>query len=97
MLSLKRDLIADNYNKVCEAPMMIEKAMINSKDNPLLYNPEGFSFNQIKKQEILLQDKARKPWYVMYFKKGMPSKNGSITPIDNLKYDKKISLLPTVR
>lgn len=91
VVSLKRDLIADNYSEVCEAPMMVEKAMINSKDNPLLYNPEGFSFNQIKKQEILLQDKARKPWYVLYFKKGMPSKNGSVTPIDNLKYDKKIS------
>ena len=106
VLSLKRDLIADNYNKICEAPMMVEKAMISSKDNPLLYNPEGFSFNQIKKQEILLQDKARKAWYVMYFKKGMhftyedpvthetittTEARGSITPIDNIKYDKKIS------
>lgn len=91
VVSLKRDLIADNYNNVCEAPMMVEKAMINSKDNPLLYNPEGFSFNQIKKQEILLQDKARKAWYVLYFKKSMGVKTGSITPIDNLKYDKKIS------
>lgn len=91
VLSLKRDIIADNYNKVCEAPMMVEKAIVNSKNNPLLYNPEGFSFNQIKKQEILLKDKAEKAWYVLYFKKSMGVKNGSITPIDNLKYDKKIS------
>lgn len=88
-LTLRRDLIVDNYDKVINAPMIVERAKINSIDNPLLYNPEGFSFNQIKKQEILLKDKIGKAWYVLYFKKGMPSKSGSFVP-GNASYNEKI-------
>lgn len=59
--TFKRDVIADNYDKVINAPMVVNRAMVNDINNPLLYNPEGFSFNQIKKQEILLKDKSQTP------------------------------------
>ena len=61
-LKLRRDLIVDNYDKIINSPALINKAMLNDKTNPLLFNSEGFNFNQIKKQEILLKDKTNTPW-----------------------------------
>jgi hypothetical protein len=68
--TLRRDILADKYDLITNAPMLIERAMVNNVNNPLLYNPEGFKFNQIKKQEYLLKDKTNSAWYVLYFKKG---------------------------
>ena len=88
---LKRDIIADKYDNVVNAPIYIERAMINSKDNPLLYNYEGFRFNEIKQQEILLKDRSNTPWYVCYFKDIPDSDNnhGSFTLSNN--YDISIA------
>lgn len=76
-ITLRRDLIVDNYDKIINAPALINRAML-SKDNPLLFNSEGFSFNQIKKEEILLKDRLGKRWYILYFKKGTGNITGSI-------------------
>ena len=72
-LTLRRDIIADYYNSVVTAPMIVNRAMISDQNNPLLFNPEGFKFNQIKQNEILLQDKTKMPWYILYFKLNTPS------------------------
>lgn len=64
-LTLKRDVIADNYNEIINSPCYIEKGTLNEND-PLIFNNEGMSFNQIKKEEILLQDTSRVPWIVGY-------------------------------
>lgn len=77
---LRRDINADKYDIVTNAPILIERAMINDVNNPLLYNPEGFSFNQIKQREYLLKDASLSAWYILYFKKGLASKTISFTP-----------------
>ena len=64
-VTLKRDVIADNYNEIINSPCYIEKGTLNEND-PLIFNSEGMSFNQIKKDEILLQDLSRVPWIVGY-------------------------------
>lgn len=66
-LNLRRDLIVDYYNQIINAPALINRAMINDENNPLLFNNEGFSFNQIKKNEILLKDETLTAWYILYF------------------------------
>ena len=78
-LNLKRDLIVDNFEKVINAPLIVNRAMITNQDSPLLFNPEGFSFNQIKKEEILLKDRTLTPWYILYFNKNVTSKSGSFS------------------
>lgn len=88
--SLKKDVIADNYDAVINSPVLIERAMINDIEDPLLYNPEGFSFNQIKKSESKLMDRSKTPWYVLYFKKGAGNITGSFNPA-SIAYDIKIS------
>ena len=89
-LSLRRDLIIDYYDYVVTAPMIVSRAMIKNPDNPLLFNPEGFSFNQIKKQEYLLADASDSRWYCLYFKKDAPEKNITVNLSGNA-YDLQIS------
>ena len=54
-LQLRRDLIADAYSDVIKAPVFIEKATLNSAD-PMIFNSENMTYNQIKKSETLLKD-----------------------------------------
>lgn len=52
-LTLRRDLLADYYESILVAPTFIERGNLNATD-PLIFNKEGFTFNQIKKHELLL-------------------------------------------
>lgn len=65
-LSLYRDVVADHWDLIKEAPMFIEKAIIPD-NNPLIYNQEAISTNQIKTSETLLKDRTGCPWIVGYF------------------------------
>lgn len=65
-LTLRRDLVADNYDKILNAPMFIENATLQVND-PLIFNSEGNSYNQIKDEdEILLKDTTNLAWIVGY-------------------------------
>ena len=54
-LQLHRDLIVDFYDDVVNAPCFIEKATLAPGD-PLMFNYENMTFNQIKTKEYLLKD-----------------------------------------
>lgn len=68
-LSLKRDLFADSYEPVLDAPAFIEKATLGAND-PMIFNSEDMTFNQIKQSETLLKDSSGCPWIVGYLNKG---------------------------
>lgn len=82
--TFRRDAIAEqlanNYDEMINAPILVERAMITDVNNPLLYNPEGFKFNQIKKEERLIKDGTGSAWYILYFKKGLASKQITFNP-----------------
>lgn len=64
---LRRDLIADNFEDIIDAPMFIEKATITDKEDSAIFNNENMSFNQIKKSETPLYDIYDDcPWIVGY-------------------------------
>lgn len=65
---LHRDTIADYYNDIISAPCFIEKATLDAND-PLIFNEEDMTFNQIKTTETLLKDKSDVPWIVGYYSK----------------------------
>lgn len=65
-LALKRDVVAEHFNQIITAPCFVEKGIINDVDNPFLYNKENLTFNQIKKNEILLKDETQSAWIVGY-------------------------------
>lgn len=56
-LSLRRDLLADYFNQVTQnAQVFIQRGTPQVSYDPLIFNKEGFTFNQIKKHEILLNN-----------------------------------------
>lgn len=67
--------MVDFYDLIVNAPMIMNKGWL-PKTSPLLFNDEGFGFNQIKKEEILLQDASKEPWYIVYFAKNTPATQG---------------------
>lgn len=55
-IALKRDVVAENFDKIMTAPCFVEKGSITSSSNPLLFNNESLTYNQIKKAEYPLKD-----------------------------------------
>lgn len=65
-LTLKRDVLADNYADVINSPIFLEKGFINDVNDPLLYNSESMNVNQIKQLEVPLMDETKSGWVVGY-------------------------------
>lgn len=96
ILHLLRDCLVDHKAAYQNAPCIIERAMLD-KDNPLLFNGEGFTFNQIKKNEILLQDAYKSRWIYLYMAKNAADKTGisvSYQPYAN-EYDIAVTSIAT--
>lgn len=77
-LVLHRDLRVDYYDIWRGAPMIVHRGW-PKYFGPIIFNSEGFSFNQRKEYEDLLMDESFTPWYIIYFAKNCPSASGSIT------------------
>ena len=67
-LRLHRDLVADEFEEILNAPAFIEKATVNPAD-PIIFNQEQITVNQIKTSEKLLKDKSKMAWIVGYMAK----------------------------
>lgn len=70
-LSLKRDVLADFYDDIKNAPCFIEKGTIDDLNNYLLYNSENYAVNQIKTSENLIKDLSGVPWVVGYIARSL--------------------------
>lgn len=64
-LHLMRDVIADWYDEVVSAPCFIEKATLGV-NNPLIFNNENMTYNQIKQSETPIKDESGVAWYAIY-------------------------------
>ena len=78
--TLRRDVIADNYDAVINAPSFIEKATITNKNDVAIFNNENMGFNQIKTSETLLKDLTNCPWIVGF----VPSNSDFHTNADRI-------------
>lgn len=74
-LALKRDVLAEHFNQIMDAPCFVEKGNITNINDPLLYNNESMTYNQIKKGEYELKDSTGTGWIVGYM-----AKNRANTP-----------------
>lgn len=88
-VTLKRDVIADNYNKVLNSECFIQKATVND-ESALIYNQEAITTNQIKKAEYPLKDESKMAWIVGFVNKEAPAKTFAInsTVVPDFKVDK---------
>lgn len=84
-LRLRRDMFSDSYNQVIQAPAFIEKATLNNGD-PMIFNSEDMTFNQIKTSETPLKDETNSAWVVGYIPRDSFSESKTISgnvTIDN--------------
>lgn len=65
-MTLRHDLVADNLENILEADCFIEKAILDN-DDPLIYNNENMTVNQIKTNEYLLKDESECAWICGYY------------------------------
>ena len=72
-MSLRRDIIADEIDKILESPMYIQRALL-PENNTLIYNGENISVNQIKTKETLIKDNSGVAWIVGYLNRSVKSK-----------------------
>ena len=90
--TLKRDVLADNYDAIMSSPMLISKGYVTPSDSAI-FNFEGQAYNKIKTSETLLYDETGCPWLVGYiprdaFKDQAKEVTTSlISPFYNLSYD----------
>lgn len=63
--TLRRDLLADNYQAITTAPSFIEKGYVDPTDSAI-FNHEDMTFNQIKIAETSLKDTSNTAWIVGY-------------------------------
>ena len=77
-LTLKRDLKVDLYDVWKNEDMIVHRGWPRYFSQ-IIFNPEGFSFNQIKQSESLLMDESFTPWYIIYLAKNCPNASGNIT------------------
>ena len=75
LLKLKRDVIADNLASFLQSTAFIKRGYVPNS-NPLIFNSEGNSFNQIKRGETLLRNNLNTPWIVLYLSRYHTADNG---------------------
>ena len=90
-VSLLRDVLADYYDEVYNSTAFIQKGML-PMSSPFIYNSEGMSFNQIKKEEISLYDGSQCPWIVAYLSTNKPTNEVKWLPT-NVKADIEVDKL----
>ena len=88
-LKLKRDSIADNLEDIKDAPMFVEKAMLED-DDPMIVADEGVSLNKVKTREVLLKDTSNVPWIVGYISKKQGDKQIEVS--EDAAYEEVLSL-----
>lgn len=77
-LQLRRDLIADYYDIIVNAPIVLQKGMVK-KENNLIFNKEGFNVNQIKMYERKIEDSHNDtPWLYLYCAKNAGDINTTV-------------------
>ena len=75
-ITARRDVLADYYAPIISAPCFIEKATLDTAD-PMIFNKEDMTVNQIKTTETQLKDETGCAWVVGY----VPSNSFSSSPV----------------
>ena len=88
----RRDLLADYKDEIYNADAFIEKAIL-TENNPLIFNDEAMTVNQIKTKETLLKDETGCPWIVGYYSTNADDTTGTIMEVnlqEQIHYDENI-------
>lgn len=64
-LTLLRDVCADYKEQIMQSKCFVQKGFVPSS-NPLVFNNEDMTYNQIKKGEYILKNALNMPWLILY-------------------------------
>ena len=70
--TLRRDVLADEYDAITSAPAFIEKGYVGPEDSAI-FNRENITVNQIKTSETVLKDDSKTAWIVGYIAQDHPA------------------------
>lgn len=90
-LDLHRDVIADYFADIENAPMFIEKGYV-PYSNPLIFNKEQMSFNKVKKHEILLNNGFDGAWICAYYARNASEGTSPTASVDTSQVNYDLSL-----
>ena len=76
-LTLRRDLVVDNFDTVLNADCFIEKAILPDND-PMIFNKENMTVNQIKSFVKPIKDASHLAYIVGYVDKGFSQEKHTI-------------------
>lgn len=91
VLTLRRDLFADFAPQILYAKAFIEKGWLQANNN-LIFNTEQMTFNQVKKEEVLLKDSTNIPWIVGYYSDPKEGTISGSASLPNTEYDFSIDV-----
>lgn len=80
---LHRDVFADSWEFLHDAPAFIEKGSLNAGD-PAIFNKEDMGFNQIKTEETLLKANTDMPWIVGYYARDTVAHSGTTANVSTV-------------
>lgn len=83
-IDLFRDTLADYLDYIQTTPIFVEKAMLPAS-SPLIFNQEDMTFNQIRNDPVLLNDKTGMPWIVGYIPRNSFTESKQIVADMNLE------------
>ena len=83
-LMLRRDLVVDNFDIILNADTFIEKAILQDSD-PLIFNNENMTVNEIKQSALPIKDKTSFGYIVGYVDKNF-SQDESVLIADEENY-----------
>lgn len=90
ILTLRRDLLVDFYDKYKNEPFFCEKGLVPHTDN-FIYNQENMNFNQILQSSTMLKENSSTcRWVVCYFAEGLIAKTGEQPTLEIYINDTKI-------
>lgn len=82
-MPLHRDVLADSWDFLVNAPAFIEKGSLNAND-PAIFNKENMGFNQIKTEETLLKANTDMPWIIGYYERDTNAHSGTTANISTV-------------
>lgn len=92
VMQLRRDLVSDFWDSFMQSTTYVEKGRLTediiaiNNMNPLAFNQESFTANQIKKKETLIKDEPGCKWLVGYVNKNSWTTDTSIEAVKNLAF-----------
>ena len=94
--TIRRDVISDHFETLKNCPIYVNKGYLKESD-PLIFNDEGLTFNQIKVSDELINDTYHDTaWVIGYMDNSASANDITGTPVDAPANYKTLAQIATI-